>query len=849
MSTDTIRVDQVGSRYVASASYEQRALPKTAGFRWDPTNKVWYTTDPAVAARLNDPNASAKLQAEIATRDAAKSASISASRAASADIELPCPEGLAYLPYQRAGIAEILRRFGFDFSLLPNDNGSGEENAERCLSANVESTTGVGCESRQGKAEECQTEGGTGPATDSQRSSMEEESVRANQASDAPHRREDEASSSVEKSRAAFCWGERTATDADSELCGIHSGAAGICSRIAYQDEGARDGTQLPAQLQSGFRGAGQQDGDRIGRSIAQASGEARTGSQEGCSTQCPRLASDSRQSLAGVLLADSMGLGKTIQAIGVINCDSSIKKILVVCPATLKLNWRNELNRWLTKKRSILIAESSSCPCEAFEITIINYDILSRNRDKIDRVAWDLAIIDEAHYIKAGDSKRAIAVAGQEKKGQPLKTGISARFRLMLTGTPIPSRPIEGWPIFHYLAPEEFRSFWGYAKRFCAAEQNRYGWDLTGASNLAELQDRLRASIMLRRLKEEVLTELPAKRRAVIELAQNGASSAVKAEQQGWAAYQEMIEDLRLRVELAKASDKPEDYEDAVSKLKAAARAAFTEMAKLRHATAVAKIPYLIQHINDSIEGGKKVIVFVHHKDVVAALEAEFGSRSVSITGDTPMNSRQSNVERFQSDPECLVFIGNIQAAGVGITLTASSHVIFGELDWVPGNVTQCEDRAHRIGPKEMVLVQHLVLEGSLDAKMARTIVEKQNVIDQALDKEHVEIPETPRESREKAATESTSRDKIGEEAAKMTPERITAVHQGLKMLAGMDADFAREVNNAGFSKIDVQIGHSLAERWELTPRQAALGSKLVNKYRRQLPTELVAAAKGGVA
>ena len=316
----------------------------------------------------------------------------------------------------------------------------------------------------------------------------------------------------------------------------------------------------------------------------------------------------------------------------------------------------------------------------------------------------------------------------------------------------------------------------------------------MTGSANLHELQTKLRGCIMIRRLKADVLTELPAKRRAVIELSQNGAAKAVKAEQEGWAEYQDLLEDLRTRVELAKASDKAEDYEAAVEKLKKAASAAFTEMAKLRHATAVAKIPYVIGHINDSIEGGKKVIVFAWHKDVINALEVEFGERAVSVTGDTPMARRQDAVDRFQTDPECWVFLGNIQAAGVGLTLTASSHVIFAELDWVPGNVTQAEDRAHRIGQKEMVLVQHLVLEGSLDAKMARTIVQKQIVIDQALDKEREEIPVTPTDAREHGATENTSRDKIGEDAAKMTPARIESIHLGLRMLAGR-CDGAREL------------------------------------------------------
>ncbi len=259
-----------------------------------------------------------------------------------------------------------------------------------------------------------------------------------------------------------------------------------------------------------------------------------------------------------------------------------------------------------------------------------------------------------------------------------------------------------------------------------------------------------------------------------------------------------------------------------------------------------MAKIPYVIQHVTDSIEDGGKVIVFAHHHDVIDALSAEFGSRAVTVYGSTAMTARQAAVDRFQKDPECQVFIGGIQAAGVGLTLTASAHVIFAELDWVPGNVTQAEDRAHRIGQKNMVLIQHLVLEGSLDARMARILVDKQEIIDQALDREKSEEPPVvPVEPRERAATESASRRQIEIEAEKMTPARIAAVHLGLQMLAGR-CDGARELDGVGFSRIDVHIGHSLADAYELTARQAALGAKLVNKYRRQLPPELVATARG---
>ena len=132
----------------------------------------------------------------------------------------------------------------------------------------------------------------------------------------------------------------------------------------------------------------------------------------------------------------------------------------------------------------------------------------------------------------------------------------------------PIPNRPIEGWPLFHYLDPEEFRSFFGYAKRYCGASQGAYGWDFSGAGDLAGLQKKLRESIMIRRLKADVLTELPAKRRAVIEIAANGSTGAVKAELAAWEANEDRMFSLRAAMEMAKASADPEDYARAVAAL-----------------------------------------------------------------------------------------------------------------------------------------------------------------------------------------------------------------------------------------------------------------------------------------
>lgn len=665
-----VSVQQQGERWVAVCGYEQRAIPKEAGFRWDPAAKRWWTNKPEIAAKLATPEAAERLRQQAEQKHKLQQEAVVASRAEDAEIEVPAPAGLEYLPYQRAGIAYALRQ-----------------------------------------------------------------------------RR---------------------------------------------------------------------------------------------------------------VLFGDEMGLGKTIQAIGALNGDATIHRTVVICPASLKLNWRNELRRWLVRPTEIIVCSGDDAPFDWFPgigkdiVFVMNYDICARHEKAMKAVAWDAAIIDEGHYLKNDRAKRTLAIFGgkvkHENGTETLYTPLPARLRMILTGTPIPNRPAEGFPLFHYLDPENWKSKWTYAKLYCGYTETRFGHDTSGATNLDKLQERLRSTIMVRRLKADVLKELPAKRRSVIEIPATGAAAKlVGQELDAFAAHEDRIAEARTRAELAKASDDPAEYAAAVEALKAAASVAFTEMSAIRHETALATVPFIVEQLKDLIDDqGLKVLVFAHHRDVIDQIRGAFEGRAVHIVGGMPVEERQHNVERFQSDERIRLFVGGIMAAGVGLTLTASSHVVFAELDWVPGNVTQAEDRAHRIGQKDMVTVQHYVLEGSLSAKMARTLVAKQDVIDRALDRRAEPASAEPvMPESNQAATESVSRDRVAKQAEQMTPERIELIHAGLKLLAGMDTDHAREINGMGFSKFDGGIGHSLARAIMLSPKQAVLGAKLVTKYRRQLSEDIVEAAR----
>lgn len=444
--------------------------------------------------------------------------------------------------------------------------------------------------------------------------------------------------------------------------------------------------------------------------------------------------------------IGDEMGLGKTIQAIGVINLTNP-EKVLIVCPATLKLNWKKELERWLVKPYRIHVLNSGEAFPVNVEIVVMNYDIASKYSKELRTVNWSLFVADEAHYMKNPKAQRTIALLGGKSATKETSEPIKATKKILLTGTPITNRPIEIFPLVSFLWPGIFSNMWHFAKRYCAAFNTGWGWDFSGASNLDELQDMLRANGMIRRLKADVLKELPPKTRQVVVLPSDSVSGLIKKEVEKAKQFEVEIKRLQKEMRAAKGQDETA-YKAAVGRLRQAHNIAFTEMAAIRKELAIAKIPFAVEYVRNMVEDGEKVVVMAHHREVVEQLQNEFGLEAVKLYGGMSEVEKSSNVDRFQNDPTCKVFVGSIHAAGVGITLTAAQKMLFAELDWTPANMLQAEDRIHRIGQEGNALIQQLVFDGSLDAKMAETLVRKMEVIEKALDKvsddEPIEIFET---------------------------------------------------------------------------------------------------------
>lgn len=433
----------------------------------------------------------------------------------------------------------------------------------------------------------------------------------------------------------------------------------------------------------------------------------------------------------SNILLADEMRLGKTIQVIGYINSSKSIQKTLLICPSTLKLNWAKEFSKWLTRPFKIHIhinvditGASFSKPVKGSEITygtvipkdtdiiIINYEqtigekmfneLMSRN--------YDLLVVDESHRLKSMKTKRTKSIIGDIKSKEK---GIIEKSwkKIFITGTPIPNRPIEIWPTLFALCPEKFGDYWKFAIEYCGGKSGKHV-NVTGASNLEKLQEELRSSVMVRRLRQEVLTELSAKEKdsIIIPVDAKDVSELVTMESTEYEKTLGITKNTML---------------------------AFSEIAKIRHEIALKKVPFVIEYISDFLDDneGQKVVVFAHHKDVIKEIYDGLDEYNpVMIIGDMNPVERSNSEDSFRHKPTSRVIVCSILAAGVGIDLSAASTIVFAEMDWVPGNMAQAEDRVINIHKKDTVFINFMVFDGSLDEKMVKTLMDKQKIADTAL-------------------------------------------------------------------------------------------------------------------
>jgi SWI/SNF-related matrix-associated actin-dependent regulator 1 of chromatin subfamily A len=397
-------------------------------------------------------------------------------------------------------------------------------------------------------------------------------------------------------------------------------------------------------------------------------------------------------------ILGDDMGLGKTRQAIIALRESAPTGVFLVICPASLKLNWAREIRLIYPDARIEVLGVAGEVHPQP-QWVIVNYDLLARNSDRLRRVPWTGVVLDEAHFIKNASqrSSQALKILGVSDDKRAEVAG--PRLVFLLTGTPMPNRPRDLFNLLRAVGHPAARSFLSFARQYCGAYRNDYGWVTDGASNLAELNLLLK-EVMLRRKKDEVL-DLPPKIRSWVPLQISGEAA--------WNANEGFINWF-----LAADATRPNDTEF------------LARLTKLRLAPHKAKHAACAERIKDVVASGQKVLVFTSYTEGITRHKKTLGDAAVTITGADNATQRMKAMDAFQKDPTVTVALCNLIAGGVGLNLTAATHVIFQDLDWVPANHLQAEDRCYRIGQDKQVTVEYLLAKGTLDGYIARLLEAK---------------------------------------------------------------------------------------------------------------------------
>lgn len=425
-------------------------------------------------------------------------------------------------------------------------------------------------------------------------------------------------------------------------------------------------------------------------------------------------------------LLADEMGLGKTLQALMYANHLINQRKpkgletpIVVMCPASVKWQWQNEILKHLGKKSVVLEKKTPGFNFNNIKhvnrdnIFIVNYDILgtiygtAKTWNKFFRkLKPELVVLDETHYIKNRKAKRTRYTRDLCEKVKRV---------IAISGTPLTNRPAELWPTLHVLNPSKWASFKDFGERYCQPEYTRFGVQYKGASNLGELHRKLTRSCMIRRKKMDVLKDLPAKTRTLTPVTLKDMAQYVKAERE----FLKWLKDTH-----------PDRYD------KTRHAQMIVQMGYLKRLAGTLKLPTMMEWIDTFLEETEdKIVIFGVHKGVLHPLREKYEDISVLVDGGITGRKRQLAVDLFTKKKSKRIFFGNIVAAGVGLNLTVATHLAFAEINWTPGEHVQAEDRIHRIGQKNAAMINYLLAKNTIEEDLAKLIQIKQGISDAVLD------------------------------------------------------------------------------------------------------------------
>ncbi|KAI9141375.1 P-loop containing nucleoside triphosphate hydrolase protein [Paraphysoderma sedebokerense] len=407
------------------------------------------------------------------------------------------------------------------------------------------------------------------------------------------------------------------------------------------------------------------------------------------------------------VLIGDEMGLGKTIQAITISAFYRAEWPVLVICPSSLRLTWKAEIKRWLSVLSPNIqtIFESKEEINPTADFCIISYDMSAKFVDRL-KNSFDIIICDESHYLKNKKAKRTKTI-----------TPLIKRFKraILLSGTPSVSRPIELFTQLNALSKRFFPDYYNFGVRYCGGrQQGMCGLEFNRSSNLPELNWIMQNTVMIRRLKKDVLKDLPPKIRQCVYI---GISEKDK---KSLSTMLESSAELRDLGNIAGNEGKG-------------------QMSEMYRETGRAKLPGVIEYLTTLLEStSRKIIVFAHHREVLDGIALYLENSSIGnirIDGETSQKKRQDLCDSFQTVEKVRVALLGITAAGVGLTLNKADVVVFAELFWNPAQLLQGEDRAHRIGRVGSVDIKYLLAEGTLDDIQWPLLTRKLKVVGKSLD------------------------------------------------------------------------------------------------------------------
>ncbi|EAR99255.2 SNF2 family amine-terminal protein (macronuclear) [Tetrahymena thermophila SB210] len=441
------------------------------------------------------------------------------------------------------------------------------------------------------------------------------------------------------------------------------------------------------------------------------------------------------------ILIADEMGVGKTIQAIclAFAYLKNLSKKMIVICPSSLKFYWKQEINKWY---RVILNGRQVSQFIQVFQasndqieqqtkILICSYDIIQSAINKIEKYNAFLGIADEAHYLKNPDTKRSKAIIPYLKQ---------LKHVILLTGTPAFAKPQEMYSLVSILRPDVFTNFLDYGKRYCNPKKSNFhnGLDYSGSSNELELHYLLTRYMMIRRLKKDVLNELPDKKRKKIKVSTDSSIQSQIAQ------ILKKVKDKTLQILMnpppnQQFQNEPDSYFNGNH-----GSSQFQSLKTCYMLSGLAKQQQVLNYLEELLKSVDKVIVFAEHIQILDNIEKFANDRKkkyIRIDGSVRDEEKSIRVQSFENNKNISIAILSFGAASLGITLTSASNILFAEMHWTPAIMEQAEDRAHRIGQKNPVTCHYLIGEGTLDNMLYKKILEKQQIVGAILDGKTVNL------------------------------------------------------------------------------------------------------------